>query len=191
MAGSESNGRGERVPVVEIGAIVTVRNETDGSVHTWRLVAAKSAANAPGELTAGTPAGQALLGRAIGDTVDVLSNTPVRLTLIELEPALPKPAPTHREPPDVPVSHFSRGQDAEYEAWVRQNGGGYVLIYGSSRGYMLHHVSCFHIGLDSTATLATTAPTRPRVCSRSKAVLEHRSRAETGELPVRCGTCFG
>lgn len=177
---------------MELGATVSVRNQETGAEHTWKVVQSKSTGES-GEIALDTPVARALLGHAVGETVPVAAAKPSRLTITAIMGPRKPAAPVvpSRSLPDAPIAEFSRGDDVAYEEWARRNAGAYVLIYGSSRGYMLHSASCSHIGLDSNFTLKTTPPTRPRLCSRSRAVLEHRSREETGERPVPCGTCFG
>lgn len=176
-------------PVAEIGATVTVRNEVTGTRHTWKLVNERSTVRADGELTASTPAAQALLGHGVGDAVEYTAAQTVRLLITDLVQAPPRVTTPPPPLPDTPVLEFGRGQDAAYEDWAHSNPGGYVLIYGSSRGYMIHQADCSHIGLDGEWTLKTTSASRPRLCSKSRRVLEHRSREELGQSPVPCGTC--
>ena len=178
--------------MVELGATVTVRNEETGAEHTWTVVKAKRS-GVGDEIAADTPVARALLGRPAGETVLVDVAKPWRAKIVRVvAPAVPSPRPRLRDAtPDEPIAEFSRGDDAAFEDWARRNGGGYVLINRGARGYMLHSVSCSHIGLDSDYTLRSTSPRKPRLCSRSRAVLERRARDETGEQPAMCGTCFG
>lgn len=88
------------------------------------------------------------------------------------------------------IVEFSRGEDAQYRDWVRLNSDGYVLKHRGRPGYMLHLAGCGHLGLYGKFTLASTPPSRPRLCSTSKQLLEDRSRSETGEPPVPCSTCW-
>lgn len=173
-------------PVVEVGATVTVRDEATGSEQTWEIVTQRSGSRTTGELTVSTPVAQALLGRSAGESVEVRAAKIVRLTILSVVAASPQRVPAPRELPDVPIAEFSRGQDGEYQDWVRENPDGYVL----SRGNMIHLADCGHLGLDAAFTLAATSPGRPRLCSRSRTVLEHRARDETGDFPARCSTCF-
>jgi hypothetical protein len=182
---------GEQNAVVEIGATVSAREVATGIERTWKVVQQKSAAGETGELAARTAVAQALLGHAAGETVTVTAAKPSRWTILEVVPA---PAQAVRVPPDAPVAEFSRGQDTEYEDWVRSNPRSYALVYASrngKRGYMVHVADCSHLGLDKDFTLKSTPPLRPRLCSNSRTVLERRSVDETGERPVPCGDCFG
>lgn len=176
-------------PVVEVGATVTVRDEATGAVRTWRLVTEKSTAGAAGELTAGTPVGQALLGHMVGDTVESVAAKRMRLVIVDIVPAPPVPAAVPRPLPDATILAFSRGQDHGYREWARTHPGGYVLVYANGRGYMIHTATCGHLGLDADWTLDSTPPSRPRLCSTSRTLLVHRSQEETGARPVSCGTC--
>lgn len=175
--------------VVAVGATVTVLHDKSGVRHTWKIVTEKADAGASEQLTASTPVGQALLGRAEGDAVPVPAGI---FTILEIVPPPPKPVPPPRKIPNAPILEFSRGQDQEYTEWARATPGGYVLIYGNGRrGYMIHKADCSHLGLDSDYTLETTPASRPRVCSTSRAVLDLLSNEQTGDAPVGCGTCFG
>ena len=54
-----------------LGRTAEVVDEDNGSVHTWTLVGRSEADLAGGKLSAESPVGSALLGRAAGDVVEV------------------------------------------------------------------------------------------------------------------------
>ena len=53
------------------GSSAQVRDESTGEVRTWTIVGATEADRAQGKLSAESPVAQALLDRAVGDTVEV------------------------------------------------------------------------------------------------------------------------
>lgn len=66
IVGEESGGEG----VVAIGSVVEVRNTESGAVRKHRISGSFAPAE-PGEVSANSPVGEALLGRAPGETVEV------------------------------------------------------------------------------------------------------------------------
>jgi transcription elongation factor GreA len=58
-------------PVFGFGRSAEVHDETSGATHTWTIVGPTEANVAEGRLSAESPVGQALLGRAAGERVAV------------------------------------------------------------------------------------------------------------------------
>jgi hypothetical protein len=175
-------------PVVEVGATVSVKRVNSDRTDTWTIVRSNPVRE-NGEISADTMVARALLGRTVGDTVPVDSPRPVSYLITRVIPA---PSPPTREPAPLPtakVVSFGAGQDAEYEAWVRQHTNGWVARRADARadGYMLHTAECPHLGLDGSKFTLRTA--NPRLCCPSRRVLVHRCEAETGSPPRQCMTC--
>jgi transcription elongation factor GreA len=60
-----------------------IRDEGTGELHTWTIVGATEADRAQGKLSAESPVARALLGRAVGETVEVPTPKGVRRLKIE------------------------------------------------------------------------------------------------------------
>jgi transcription elongation factor GreA len=60
-----------------------IRDEGTGEVHTWTIVGATEADRAQGKLSAESPVARALIGRAVGDVVEVPTPRGVRRLKIE------------------------------------------------------------------------------------------------------------
>lgn len=80
----ESAGRG----VVAIGSVVEVRNLSSGKVRRHRITGGFEPAR-PGDVSAGSPVGEALLGREPGDTVaiELPTGRTTELEVVAVEPA--------------------------------------------------------------------------------------------------------
>ncbi len=63
---------------VGFGRAVEVLDEKSGGVHTWTLVGSTEADLSQGKLSVQSPVGKALLGRSVGDAVEVPTPTGTR-----------------------------------------------------------------------------------------------------------------
>jgi transcription elongation factor GreA len=77
--------RADAVSGVTIGATATVRDERDGHIGRRQVVAPAEAAPLAGKISAACPLGRALLGRRVGDAIDVATPAgPRRLTILAI-----------------------------------------------------------------------------------------------------------
>jgi len=79
----ENNGRRD---VVDLGARVTVREEEDDAEETYAIVGATEADPLRGRISNESPMGRALLGKRVGDIVEV--NTPagrLKVKIVRIE----------------------------------------------------------------------------------------------------------
>ncbi|MEA2399171.1 MAG: transcription elongation factor GreA [Thermoleophilaceae bacterium] len=63
--------------------VAEIRDEGTGELHTWTIVGATEADHARGKLSAESPVARALLGHAVGETVEVRTPKGVRRLKIE------------------------------------------------------------------------------------------------------------
>jgi Transcription elongation factor, GreA/GreB, C-term len=178
-------------PTVTVGATVSVQNEETGEARTWTIVG-EDASRETGEISPASAVAQALLGHAVGDTVEVAATRPTRYTITGIVPA-PEPAKPAVQPRPLPAAEilvFRAGQDDEYEEWVRRHPSGYVVKKAdrAADGYILHHAECHNLDLDGKDYTLRTAS--PRHCCSSLQVLENWCSESTGSPPRRCGSCF-
>ncbi len=77
----------DRIPEhddVRFGAVVTVEDE-EGETHTWRLVDREESDPARSRISVQSPVGRALMGRCVGDVVEVrLPAGPVEYEVVSL-----------------------------------------------------------------------------------------------------------
>ncbi len=79
-------GEGQQTGVVQVGSIVTVREE-DGTEETFTLVGSMEASPFEGRYSLDSPIGRALLGRRVGDTVVVAAPAgEMKYTVISCRP---------------------------------------------------------------------------------------------------------
>jgi len=71
----ETNTEGD---VFSFARVAEIRDEDTGDVHTWTIVGATEADRARGKLSVESPVAQALLDRAVGETVEVPTPRGVR-----------------------------------------------------------------------------------------------------------------
>lgn len=70
----------------DVGERVTVLDLTTGTVHDYRLVGPNAARAADGEVSVTTALGAALLGRHVGEVVEMMDHDHVsRLEIVEID----------------------------------------------------------------------------------------------------------